>query len=174
MPLKILYLLTLPMLISVIPYSASYVFDVPQGYGILSIDYFIFLVMLAVLQEKASGKYKGISLATFVVFTFFVIIADWISFFYTTYYMTLADVWIIASYHWWGHFVFVLTPIVQAFVVLFVAFLFARKIRVCLKIIHGLVQRRFIGFQVLLQMGSHDYSELKIYIEQSHLIEKTV
>ena len=67
------------------PYSASYVFDAPRGYGILSIDYFVFLVMLAVLQEKASGKYKRFSLAIFVVFTFFVIIADWISFFLNHY-----------------------------------------------------------------------------------------
>lgn len=58
---------------------------------------------------------------TFVILLLFVFIADWANFFYSTFVLTLSDIWGLAKFFWWGPLLFVAVPLLQILLELMLA-----------------------------------------------------
>lgn len=67
---------------------------------------------------------RSILLPVFVVLSLFFLVADWGNFFYSTFVLTIPDIWGLAKFFWWGPLLFITVPLLQIALVL----LFARKI----------------------------------------------
>lgn len=67
---------------------------------------------------------RSILLPVFVVLSLFFLVADWGNFFYSTFILTIPDIWGLAKFFWWGPLLFIAVPLLQIALVL----LFVRKI----------------------------------------------
>lgn len=81
--------------------------------------FIIIIVVCAMFPRK-----KSFLLPLFIIFTLFFLIADWANFFYSTFILTLTDVWGLAKFFWWGPTLFLAVPLLQ----ILLEILFVRKI----------------------------------------------
>ena len=63
-------------------------------------------------------------LPTFILLSLFFSIADWGNFFYSSFVLTIPDIWGLARFFWWGPLLFIAVPLLQVSLEL----IFARKI----------------------------------------------
>lgn len=82
----------------------------------------IFIVIIA--ASSVIPRKQIFLLPLFVCFALFFLIADWANFFYSTFVLTLSDVWGLAKFFWWGPILFLVIPLLQIMLEIF----FVRKI----------------------------------------------
>ncbi len=82
----------------------------------------VFIVIVAV--SSVIPRKQGFLLPLFIALVLFFLVADWANFFYSTFVLTLSDIWGLAKFFWWGPILFITVPLLQIALVL----VFARKI----------------------------------------------
>ena len=82
----------------------------------------IFIVIVAI--SSMIPRKRSFLLPLFIILTLFFLIADWANFFYSTFVLTLPDIWGLAKFFWWGPVLFLVIPLSQIILEL----LFAHKI----------------------------------------------
>lgn len=81
-------------------------------------------ISLAVFAAACMPRKRKTMLPVYAVFSLFFLIADAGNFFYSTFVLTLRDVWGLVKFYWWGPFVFFTVPLI----ILSFQILFARKV----------------------------------------------
>lgn len=150
------FLYLIPILASIIPFTACKFFATPNGHGLFSFDIFLLLLMLLLPRGKAlkklviavvisvwgiyaetiqsiviSGLYvfmlfvtafiprnKKILSPAFFLFALLFVVAECGNFFYSSFMITLIDVWGLARFFWWGPIAYILTPLLLVFMLL--------------------------------------------------------
>ena len=82
------------------------------------------VIILAVFAAACMPRKRKYMLPVYAAFSLFFLIADAGNFFYSTFVLTLRDVWGLAKFYWWGPFVFFTVPLI----ILSFQVLFARKV----------------------------------------------
>lgn len=77
--------------------------------------------ILMILATTAIPRNRKFVCPLFTLFALFFAIADWGNFFYSTFVLTLPDVWGLAKFYWWGVFLFIAIPLFQIALEFFLA-----------------------------------------------------
>lgn len=114
----------------------------PNGKLLKSLPFIILLFLFAFLTNSIeayamAGVYIGFVFISailprkcfflvpfFVFFALLFLVADWGNFFYSTFVLTIPDIWGLAKFFWWGPILFITIPLLQILLELF----FARKV----------------------------------------------
>ncbi len=80
-----------------------------------SIDVYITLgIFLLIYVITLTMPRRGIiDLFVFISFALFFAIIDWCNFFYSTFVLSIQDVWNLARFFWWGIILFIAVPLIQ-------------------------------------------------------------
>lgn len=112
---------------SSLPLLASELFDAPYSPGFFSFDAFIVVSLLCCKGVLSKAHFQIARAVLITVLLLFIVVCGWSLFFEYAFSMSLGELWGVAKFFWWGAILFVLVPIVQVAMAIYLGRSFVLK-----------------------------------------------